>query len=162
MYPRKEEQAAKLALFGLSGALANITGLLLAGAFLQAGWQWWFRFVAMLAIPGSVLAYLLLPMTEAVAMKLPGTAKLKRADIVGVLTMLFALALFILGFTLATEDGYGSASFLAPFLISIALVGFFIFWESRLPEGYALMPRNTFQLPNFGPLAFLALGLFPW
>lgn len=38
MYPEPEVQAKKLALFGMSGALANTIALVLAGVFLLANW----------------------------------------------------------------------------------------------------------------------------
>ena len=45
MYPEPAEQAKKLALFGMAGALANTIALVLAGVFLLASWRWYFRFI---------------------------------------------------------------------------------------------------------------------
>jgi predicted tellurium resistance membrane protein TerC len=45
MYPEPAEQAQKLALFGMAGALANTIALVLAGVFLLASWRWYFRFI---------------------------------------------------------------------------------------------------------------------
>lgn len=45
MYPDPAEQAKKLALFGMAGALANTIALVLAGVFLLASWRWYFRFI---------------------------------------------------------------------------------------------------------------------
>lgn len=61
MYPDPVEQAKKLALFGLAGALvrlpssltlyliadctqANTLALVISGVFLLASWRWYFRF----------------------------------------------------------------------------------------------------------------------
>lgn len=43
MYPDKLVQAKKLALFGMSGALASTLAPILVGVFLLASWQWYFR-----------------------------------------------------------------------------------------------------------------------
>ena len=48
MYPEPAEQAKKLALFGMAGALANTIALVLAGVFLLASWRWYFRFIVSL------------------------------------------------------------------------------------------------------------------
>lgn len=45
MYPEPADQAKKLALFGMAGALANTIALVLAGVFLLASWRWYFRFI---------------------------------------------------------------------------------------------------------------------
>jgi len=48
MYPDPADQAKKLALFGMAGALANTIALVLAGVFLLASWRWYFRFIVRL------------------------------------------------------------------------------------------------------------------
>ncbi len=125
----------------------------------QASWRWYFRFVTMLSIPFSILAFWLLPSTNAVS-KLPGAAKLKRMDLVGVFIMVACLSLFILGFTSAGSDGWSSANFLAPFLIALALFGVFIAWEAYLPDGYSLLPKGMWRYPNIFPLMAVALVCF--
>lgn len=56
MYPDPDEQAKKLGLFGMSGALANTIALVLAGVFLLADWRWYFRFITILTVrPSSPL-----------------------------------------------------------------------------------------------------------
>lgn len=54
MYPDPVEQAKKLALFGMAGALANTLGLVFAGVFLLASWTWYFRFVAILVVSAAI------------------------------------------------------------------------------------------------------------
>jgi predicted tellurium resistance membrane protein TerC len=51
MYPDPADQAKKLALFGMAGALANTIALVLAGVFLLASWRWYFRFIVRLVHP---------------------------------------------------------------------------------------------------------------
>ncbi|WVQ78123.1 hypothetical protein IAT38_000204 [Cryptococcus sp. DSM 104549] len=162
MYPDPAVQGQKLALFSMSGALANTTALILAGVFLLASWRWYFRFITILVTPFSILAWFLLPKTEAVVQDLPGAAKLKRMDIGGVLILVASLVLFILGFTQATVDGWSSAIFIAPFVISIALFAAFIVWEHSMPRGYALLPHDIWRFPNIFPLILQASSAFMW
>ncbi|XAO26332.1 hypothetical protein I312_105169 [Cryptococcus bacillisporus CA1280] len=162
MYPEPNEQAKKLALFGVAGALANTIALVLAGVFLLASWRWYFRFITIIIAPFSVLAWFLMPPTEAVAEDLPGAAKLKRMDIVGVLLLLACLVLFILGFTQATSKGWDSAIFIAPIIISVFLLAAFLVWEQYVPRGYSLLPHDIWSFPNIFPLIFQASAVFMW
>lgn len=162
MYPDPEEQAKKLTLFGMAGALANTLGLVLAGVFLLASWRWYFRFVAILVIPFSVLCWFIMPRTEAVAEDLPGTEKWKRMDLIGVLGLMAILVLFILGFTQVETDGWDSAIFIAPLVISIVLLPAWLYWEHRLPRGYSLLPHDIWSYPNIFPLIIQASSIFMW
>ena len=49
-------------------------------------------------------------------------------DIVGVLLMTGALICFILGLTQGPIDGWGSASFIAPFIIAFVIGPLFFVW----------------------------------
>ncbi|OWZ61109.1 hypothetical protein AYX15_06663, partial [Cryptococcus neoformans] len=151
MYPEPNEQAKKLALFGV-----------LAGVFLLASWRWYFRFITIIIAPFSVLAWFLMPQTEATAEDLPGAAKLKRMDIVGVLLLIACLVLFILGFTQAATDGWNSAIFIAPLIISVFLLAAFLVWEHYMPRGYSLLPHDIWSFPNIFPLIFQASAVFMW
>ncbi|OXM77898.1 efflux protein EncT [Cryptococcus neoformans Bt63] len=162
MYPEPNEQAKKLALFGVAGALANTIALVLAGVFLLASWRWYFRFITIIIAPFSVLAWFLMPQTEATAEDLPGAAKLKRMDIVGVLLLIACLVLFILGFTQAATDGWNSAIFIAPLIISVFLLVAFLVWEHYMPRGYSLLPHDIWSFPNIFPLIFQASAVFMW
>lgn len=118
--------------------------------------------IAIIIAPFSVLAWFLMPPTEAVAEDLPGAAKLKRMDIVGVLLLLACLVLFILGFTQATSKGWDSAIFIAPIIISVFLLAAFLVWEQYVPRGYSLLPHDIWSFPNIFPLIFQASAVFMW
>lgn len=176
MYPDPDIQAKKLALFGMAGALANTIALVLAGVFLLASWRWYFRFIAILTVshstndrtsadsqaPFAVLAWFLMPKTEAVASDLGGWDKWKRMDLPGVGIMIAALVLFVYGFTQAPMEGWSSPIFIAPFVVSIVLAaGFFVF-ERFLPTGYSLLPNGIWSYPNIFPLLIQASAIFMW
>ncbi|WRT70551.1 uncharacterized protein IL334_007549 [Kwoniella shivajii] len=162
MYPEPAEQGQKLALFGMAGALANTIALVLAGIFLLANWRWYFRFITIMVAPFSALAWWLMPRTEAVAEDLPGAAKLKRMDLGGVAILIACLVLFILGFTQAAVDGWNTAIFIAPLIVSIFLFAAFLIWERYMPRGYSLLPHDMWQFPNIFPLILQASAIFMW
>lgn len=118
--------------------------------------------IAIIIAPFSVLAWFLMPQTEATAEDLPGAAKLKRMDIVGVLLLIACLVLFILGFTQAATDGWNSAIFIAPLIISVFLLVAFLVWEHYMPRGYSLLPHDIWSFPNIFPLIFQASAVFMW
>nr|XP_019047879.1 hypothetical protein I302_04499 [Kwoniella bestiolae CBS 10118]OCF26809.1 hypothetical protein I302_04499 [Kwoniella bestiolae CBS 10118] len=159
-----------LTLFGLSGAIANGTGLIIAGLFgfitaqgQMGPWRWFFRMITIICIPFSLLALSLIPRIKGEGHSSSSARdKLKRLDIIGTLTMLFAIILLILGLTLGASYGFRTAKFLVPFLLSWPLfVGFFI-WESRLPEGYALVPPSFWRILNMPLMIFVALVVYSW
>ncbi|WWD02252.1 hypothetical protein V865_000290 [Kwoniella europaea PYCC6329] len=162
MYPDSEEQTKKLSLFGVAGALSNTVAMILAGLFLLASWKWYFRFVTIIVTPFAFLAWKYMPPTKAVASSLSGRDKLKRLDLIGVLLLLFALILFILGFTQAESRGWSSVVFLIPFLISLVLFSLFVYWEMNLKEGLGLLPKRVWSFQNLFQLIIMALAINLW
>jgi MFS family permease len=162
MYPDPEEQAKKLTLFGMAGALANTIALVLAGVFLLASWRWYFRFIAILVIPFSVVCWFLMPATEAVQGDLPQSDKWKRMDLGGVAILITLLVLFILAFTQGPVVGWDKPIFIAPLVISIVLFPAFLIWEAKMPKGYALLPDGIWKFPNIFPLIIQATSPFLW
>ncbi|OCF37121.1 efflux protein EncT [Kwoniella heveanensis BCC8398] len=162
-----------LTLFGLSGAIANGTGLVLAGffGFITAGcqhaaWRWFFRMVAIVCTPFAFAAITLVPKTQGdrrnEAISLVWKDKLKRLDLVGSFIMLIAIILVILGLTLGASYGWKKAGFLVPFLLSWPIFVSFFIWEARLPEGYALIPPSFWKIPNMTLMNIFALAVYPW
>lgn len=162
MYPDPLEQAKKIGLFSMAAPLANTIALVLAGLFLLANWRWYFRFIAILVIPFAIAAWFLMPRAPAVAEDLALTEKWKRMDLIGVFQLLAMLILFILALTQGAVDGWGSAIFIAPLVISLVMLPIFVLWEQRLPQGYSLLPQNIWRFPNIGSLMLLATCIFWW
>ena len=162
MYTDPLEQAKKLGLFAMSGALANTIALVLAGGFIQASWRWYFRFITILVAPFAAATWFILPAVPAVAGNLKGVEKWKRMDLGGVGIVLAALILFILSFTQAPVQGWNSAIFIAPLIIGIVLFGVFVAYEQWLPEGYTLLPKGIWSFPNIFPLMIQASAIFLW
>lgn len=154
-------------LFGMSGALANVTGIIIAG-FVEyipthgqgAPWRWFFRILGIMIIPVAIGSLFWIPKPKGAIADVDG--KLKRLDLVGSLSMLAGIVLLILGLTLGASIGWKTAGFLAPFLLSWFLFVFFFVWEAKIPQEYALLPAKTWKIPNFAILLVLSLYTYGW
>ncbi|WVQ78052.1 hypothetical protein IAT38_000133 [Cryptococcus sp. DSM 104549] len=162
MFPDPEEQQAKLALLGLAGAIGNVLGLVLAGVCMLANYRWFFRVIAIICVVFTIVCVLLLPFGNSTYKPDPANPRWKRLDIIGVGLMMGALITFILSLTQGPIDGWGSASFIAPFVLSFPLgVGFF-FWESKIRPQAAVLPSSVWSITNI-VISSLAIGIaFPF
>ncbi|WWC58985.1 uncharacterized protein I303_101531 [Kwoniella dejecticola CBS 10117] len=159
-----------LTLFGLSGAIANVTGLVLAGFFgfitaggQQAAWRYFFRLITIISVPFAFAAITLVPKTRGDRSdECTAHDKFKRLDLVGSFLMLVSIILLILGLTLGASYGFKTAKFLVPFLLAWPIFVAFFVWEARLPQGYALIPPSFWKIPNMTLLMVFALGIYPW
>ncbi|KAK8869869.1 hypothetical protein IAR55_000437 [Kwoniella newhampshirensis] len=162
MFPKPEEQQAKLALLGLAGAVGNVLGLVLAGVCMLANYRWFFRVIAIICVLFTVICFFLLPYTGSTYSSEGQGPRWKRLDIIGVFLMIGALICFILALTQGPIDGWGSASFIAPFVLSFPLAVGFFFWESRIPPKSAVLPSSVWQITNV-VISTLAIGIpFPF
>ncbi|CED82297.1 Predicted transporter (major facilitator superfamily) [Phaffia rhodozyma] len=154
-------------LYGMSGALANTTGIIIAGfvEYIPNGgqgeaWRWFFRILAILIMPFAIGSLYFIPTPKGAIAQ--ADDKWKRLDIVGTFSMLAGIVLLILGLTLGASYGWKKAGFLAPFLIAWVLIVFFFFWEARLSDECAILPSKTWRIPNFAVLITLGLFIYGW
>jgi MFS family permease len=139
VFPDEEEQARAIGIFGGSGAVANVLGLIIGAIFVEyANWRWVFWFATIIALPVAAMCALLVPKQVATGDRVqPSREKLRRLDIPGVSTLTCALILFIFAVTSGSTAGWKSAMVLAPLFISVALIAAFLVWQTRVPEKYA-------------------------
>lgn len=71
---------------------------------------------------------MILPFTGSTYTPDPNMPRWKRLDFMGVALMMGSLICFILALTQGPIDGWGSASFIAPFILSFPLAIGFFFW----------------------------------
>ncbi|RSH87263.1 hypothetical protein EHS25_003172 [Saitozyma podzolica] len=147
MFPNPKEQQAKLALLGMSGAIGNVLGLVLAGLTMLANYRWFFRLIAIICLVFGITTILLLPLTGS-PYKPDGVPRWKRLDLLGVVLMMGTLICFILSLTQGPIDGWSAASFIAPFIITFPLAIGFFFWESRIPPKSAVLPSSVWKITN--------------
>lgn len=148
MYPESTEQAAKLALLGLAGGLGNVFGLVLAGLCMKASYHWFFRVIAILCILSTAVTIIILPHTGSFSVSDGGMQRWKRMDVPGVVLIMGSLICFMLSLTQGPIDGWRSASFIAPFVLSLPLgIGFFV-WEANIPARTAILPSTVWNITN--------------
>lgn len=118
--------------------------------------------ITIVIVPFAFASFVLVPKTTGDGAEYTARDKFKRLDLVGCLTMLVSNILLILGLTLGASNGFKTAGFLVPFLLSWPILVFFFVWEARLPDGYALIPPAFWKIPNMPLLIFFSLGIYPW
>ncbi|WWC93545.1 hypothetical protein V866_000380 [Kwoniella sp. B9012] len=163
----KEELSFAFTVYGITGSIANSSGVVIGGALLQipgtgqlVGWRWYFRIAAALILPAATLSFFLIP--KARGENAASHSKLKRMDLLGVLLILSASLLLIVGLTLGASRGFSRPSFYVPLIISFLLYPSFFLWERRLQDGFALIPSRTWHNPNFLLWSLLALLVYGW
>ena len=162
-----QELGKALTIYGMSGALANVTGVLIAG-FVEyiptkgqgEAWRWFFRILAILIIPMAMASLKFIPKPRGVIADAEG--KWKRLDLVGSFSMLVAIVLLILGLTLGASYGFKTAKFLVPFLLAWPILVFFFVWEAKIPEDYAVVPPKIWKIPNLTLFIVFALYIYGW
>ncbi|KAL8283968.1 hypothetical protein RQP46_005081 [Phenoliferia psychrophenolica] len=162
MYPNLAEQRGKLALLGVSGAVGNVLGLVLAGVLMLANYRWFFRFIAIGCITGSILSIWLIPSSQGDHHDTERAAipRWKQLDLVGVLLMAGTLLCLILALTQGPIYGWGSASFVAPIVVGGVLAPLFFVWEAIIPATSAMLPGAVWKTTNM-VVSSLAI-LFPY
>ncbi|EIW52899.1 MFS general substrate transporter [Trametes versicolor FP-101664 SS1] len=158
------EQARAIGVFGGCGAVGNVLGLIIGAIFVQfASWSWVFWFVALVALPIAAICVFLIP-TQEPHLEIGGQtdARWKSLDMGGVSILTAALILFIFAITSGTTSGWGSATVLAPLIISVFMVVAFFYYETTLPVDKAAIPPRTWFLPNFSVLFGTALLPYFW
>lgn len=128
VFDTKELELA-FTLYGVSGAIANVAGIVVAGfvAYIPQGgqmqdWRWFFRILAIIILPAALLSFKVVPHVTGMQHECPeGDSKLKRLDLVGSLLMLAGIVLIILGLTLGASYGWKKPGFIVPFILGILL-----------------------------------------
>ena len=119
-----------------------VLGLLIGAILTQfASWSWVFWFGTILILPISAICMIMIP-TEIAVEDSEEESKVEKAkglDLVGVGVLTAALILFIFAVTSGSTDGWGTAIVLAPLIISVAMVGGFFWYETRIPESRAAL-----------------------
>ncbi|KIR74288.1 efflux protein EncT [Cryptococcus deuterogattii CA1014] len=148
MYPDLTQQAAKLAILGLAGGLGNVFGLVLAGLCMEASYHWFFRVIAILCILSTAITIIILPPTGSLSASDGEIPSWKRMDVPGVVLIMGSLICFMLSLTQGPIDGWQSARFIVPFVLSWPLgIGFFV-WEANIPLRIAILPSTVWSITN--------------
>ncbi|KZV88947.1 MFS general substrate transporter [Exidia glandulosa HHB12029] len=161
LFPGEREQARAIGVFGGSGALGNVLGLIIGAIFIEfANWHWVFYLAAIISIPiAGVCAFMVpaQPPPEDIEER-----KLKNLDLPGIAILTSAVVLLIFALTSSGTEGWKSPMVLAPLIISITMIAAFFVWEARTDQEHAAFPPRTWKYPNFPVLFGIALSVFLW
>ncbi|EGN92835.1 hypothetical protein SERLA73DRAFT_156771 [Serpula lacrymans var. lacrymans S7.3] len=151
-FPEKNEQARAVTVFGAMAALGNVLGLIFGALLLDLGtWRWVFWIGGIVGLPVSVCCAIAIPNDTS---HRPKGAKRGSIDLVGVTTITSALILLIFAVTSGSTYGWGTATFIAPLIISLFLIVGFSY--GNVP------PPRMWRYPNFVILTVAAIVPFFW
>lgn len=157
MFPRPNEQAKAIGVFGFVASAGGSIGLLLGGLLTDAiNWHWIFFINVPIGVVTALLAVRLIPDEEGIGLD-------KGADVPGAVLITSALMLGV--YTIvkpAAELGWGAGQTLLLGAISIALLLAFLARESRAAT--PLVPLRIFRSRNVsganGIQALVVAGMF--
>ncbi|KAF8948435.1 hypothetical protein BGZ47_004824 [Haplosporangium gracile] len=133
-YPLGPERNFAMMVFGGAGCTGQTLGVLLGGIFdATIGWPWIFYITAILATLVGIAGFLVVPKSGDDI-----HAADRRVDYVGVFSFVLGIIAVVYYLSESTTAGWGSAQTLAPFLVGVAILGWFVFWEHRIE--YPIMP----------------------
>ncbi|KZT37994.1 MFS general substrate transporter [Sistotremastrum suecicum HHB10207 ss-3] len=168
LFPKHQEQSRALGIFGGTGAVANVLGLVIGAILTQyASWRWVFWFAAVIVIPVSGMCVFLIPKDAASGSEIiiengVKVEKAKGLDAIGVSVLTAAMILFIFAITSGSSSGWATALVLAPLIISVFMMVFFFWYERRIPVEKAALPPRLWFYPNFAVLFGVALVPYFW
>ncbi len=132
-----KERNQALGAWGGVGAFGAVAGVLLGGVLTDAlNWSWIFFVNVPVAIAAIALAPVLLNESR--------DSRVKSFDLPGAVLVTSGLVTLVYGITQANNYGWGSLTTWAIFAAAAALIGGFLFWETRVSE--PLVPFSIFKL----------------
>ncbi|KAG0212646.1 hypothetical protein BGX33_003428 [Mortierella sp. NVP41] len=142
-YPLGPERTFALSMFGGAACIGQTIGVLLGGIFdATIGWYWIFYITAIISALLCVAGFFVISKANDDVHVTD-----RRVDIVGVLSFMIGIIAVVYYLSESTTAGWGSAHTLAPFLVGIALLIFFVFWERRID--YPIMPFRIWTSVRF-------------
>ncbi|KAF9584601.1 hypothetical protein BGW38_005885 [Lunasporangiospora selenospora] len=127
-YPLGPERTKALAVFGGTGAVGAVFGVLLGGIFGSTiGWRWIFYITAIIGFTMAILGFVVIPLEL-------GTSKAvdRRIDYLGIITFTLGIVGVIFYLSESPAKGWANAQTLAPFLVGVALLISFIVIEHKV------------------------------
>ena len=131
-------------------------GVVIGGFFAQwASWRWILWFTGILGLSIAALTTLLVPPSP----PREQAASWRRLDLTGVLAFTGAIILLVYAITAGSINGWSSANFLAPLIISLVLLAAFFVFESKLDPEMAALPPRVWKYQNVPIL--VGIGCMP-
>ncbi|KAG0288993.1 hypothetical protein BGZ98_004034, partial [Dissophora globulifera] len=138
-YPVGPERTNALAIFGGTGAIGSIIGVLLGGILGSTiGWRWIFYITAIVGFIIAILGVIIIP-THLNHSKV----KDRRIDYVGVVSFTLGVVAIIYYLSEGASAGWKAASTLAPFIVGLVLLVVFVVVELKID--YPIMPFHIWR-----------------
>ncbi|KAI8597265.1 major facilitator superfamily-domain-containing protein, partial [Dissophora ornata] len=117
-YPAGPERTRALSVFGGTGAVGSVLGVLLGGIFGSTiGWRWIFYLTAIIGFAMAILGVVVIPAEQGE----PNVSD-RRIDFVGIISFTLSIVAIIYYLSEGPASGWGAASTLAPLLVGLALL----------------------------------------
>lgn len=149
------ERVKAMGWWSFAGAGAPVIGLVVGGPLVDlVGWRWIFGIQPPLAVPGLILAVLVLR---------PDRPELRpRFDIAGSVLLGAAMGAFLFGLNRGgAQAGWGRPDVVVPLALAPVLGALFVWTERRTPE--PLLRLDYFRRRNVAlPTAIQGLGIIPY
>ncbi|KAI1320670.1 hypothetical protein EDD11_010203 [Mortierella claussenii] len=138
-YPVGPERTQALAVFGGTGAIGSVIGVLLGGILGSTiGWRWIFYFTAMLGFVMAGLSFLVIP-----AEKGESAIEDRRVDYLGISSFTIGIVAVIYYLSEGPSGGWAVAKTLVPLCVGILLLIAFVVIEWRID--YPIMPLRIWR-----------------
>ncbi|KAI1289016.1 hypothetical protein EDD11_009450 [Mortierella claussenii] len=138
-YPVGPERTNALAVFGGTGAVGSVIGVLLGGIFGSTiGWRWIFYITAIIGFFMAIMGFVVIPSEMS-----KSKATDRRIDYLGILSFTLSIVAIIYYLSEGPSAGWKAASTLAPLIVGLALLVSFIVIEARID--YPIMPFRIWR-----------------
>ncbi|ORX94271.1 MFS general substrate transporter [Basidiobolus meristosporus CBS 931.73] len=142
-YPPGPERTLALSIFGGASCIGQTVGVLLGGIFdATIGWYWTFFATAIISTVLCIAGIVVIPKVS----NSPSVVD-RRVDYLGVGLFTLGIIAIIYYLSESITAGWGSVKVLIPFLVGLAFLIGFVFWERRIE--YPVMPFRIWRSRRF-------------
>ncbi|KAG0224990.1 hypothetical protein BGW42_004722 [Actinomortierella wolfii] len=147
-FPVGPERTRALAVFGGSGSIGAVVGVLLGGILGDTiGWRWIFRLTAILGLILATSALFIIPASKGVSLN-----EDRRVDYGGLFSFTIGIVAIVYYLSEGPSAGWAAARTLAPFLVGIVLLVVFVVIQFKVD--YPIMPPRIWKSRRFVAAVF--------
>ncbi|KAG0311814.1 hypothetical protein BGZ99_009888, partial [Dissophora globulifera] len=151
-YPPGPERAFAMSAFGGALCVGQTIGVLMGGIFdATVGWYWIFFATAIIAACIFAAGFVVISKEN----DNPASAD-RRVDYFGIFLFMIGIIAIVYYLSESTTAGWASAKTLAPFLVGIAMLIGFVFWENYIE--YPIMPFRIWKSRRFFSSVIIIIG----
>lgn len=146
-----KQRSKAMALFGASGAVGFVVGLVLSGLLSGTiGWRYLFYILTPVLVSIAVGGFFFFPKDVVHKDQRP------KLDIIGSFTGTVAMVLLVFALTQSESSGWKTPMIIVPLILAFVLLGVFHFVEKKVPS--PILPPYLWKQPSFAGI--FAAGFF--